>query len=306
MCWKYVQVLIRSIFFSLVGVYDDLQPTELNVKSGDCFLPKQKSTVLTKETETPKGDEANVKKTVKVKENSEPRPSMLSSAARVSTSGTLVQDTCLRKRHRNDQRKGFSCDSKTADPLSMPTADKGGPIRHHQSPLPPIFARLSTSEVGRAKKDDDWLVRNQGNFLPFSQKAGGFDYDPDRTLHESHLEEKDEKYFAMKGNSSFEAEKDGACRLVEEDHSKYDEKSHDESSVKKMSSAKIRNSSKLFSDAEKADACRSKEESHPSCKTNDEKSSAKKENSSLETAKEEQGFFGKVFWAFLHHAPSKL
>ena len=36
---------------------------------------------------------------------------------------------------------------------------------------------------------------------------------------------------------------DGACRLVEEDHSKYDEKSHDESSVKKMSSAKIRNSS---------------------------------------------------------------
>ena len=34
-----------------------------------------------------------------------------------------------------------------------------------------------------------------------------------------------------------------------------------------------------------ADACRSKEESHPSCKTNDEKSSAKKENSSLETAK---------------------
>nr|XP_058941291.1 centromere protein F-like [Pocillopora verrucosa] len=98
----------------LGGVYDDLQPTELNVKSGDCFLPEQKSTVLTKETETPKGDEANVKKTVK---------------------------------------------------------DKGGPIRHHQSPLPPIFARLSTSEVGRAKKDDDWLVRNQGNFLPFSQKG---------------------------------------------------------------------------------------------------------------------------------------
>ena len=130
---------------------------------------------------------------------------MLSSAARVSTSGTLVQDTCLRKRHRSDQSKGFSCDSKTADPLSMPTAgkssethyqkineetkqmgngfcknllislaslsDKGGPIRHHQSPLPPIFARLSTSEVGRAKKDDDWLVRNQGNFLPFSPKG---------------------------------------------------------------------------------------------------------------------------------------
>ena len=204
---------------------------------------------------------------------------MLSSAARVSTSGTLVQDTCLRKRHRSDQSKGFSCDSKTADPLSMPTAgkssethyqkineetkqmengfcknllislaslsDKGGPIRHHQSPLPPIFARLSTSEVGRAKKDDDWLVRNQGNFLPFSQKgkwhfyenaifiyfpvyykscqsfevfgclsffaAGGFDYDPDQTLHESHLEEKDEKYFAMKGNSSFEAEKGIKC-----------------------------------------------------------------------------------------------
>ena len=142
---------------------------------------------------------------ISVKENSEPRPSMLSSAARVSTSGTLVQDTCLRKRHRSDQSKGFSCDSKTADPLSMPTAgkssethyqkineetkqmgngfcknllislaslsDKGGPIRHHQSPLPPIFARLSTSEVGRAKKDDDWLVRNQGNFLPFSQKG---------------------------------------------------------------------------------------------------------------------------------------
>nr|XP_058950458.1 chromosome partition protein Smc-like [Pocillopora verrucosa] len=98
----------------LAGAYDDLQPTELNVKSGHCFLPEQKSTVLIKETETPKGDEANVKKTVK---------------------------------------------------------DKGGPIRHHQSPLPPIFARLSTSEVGRAKKDDDWLVRNQGNFLPFSQKG---------------------------------------------------------------------------------------------------------------------------------------
>ena len=142
---------------------------------------------------------------ISVKENSEPRPSMLSSAARVSTSGTLVQDTCLRKRHRSDQSKGFSCDSKTADPLSMPTAgkssethyqkineetkqmgngfcknllislaslsDKGGPIRLHLSPLPPIFARLSTSEVGRAKKDDDWLVRNQGNFLPFSQKG---------------------------------------------------------------------------------------------------------------------------------------
>ncbi|CAH3033268.1 unnamed protein product [Pocillopora meandrina] len=153
----------------LAGVYDGLQPTELNVKSGDCFLPEQKSTVLIKETETPKGDEANIKKTVKVKENSEPRPSMLSSAARVSTSGTLVQDTCLRKRHRSDQSKGFSYDSKTADPLSMPTA--GGPIRHHQSPLPPIFARLSTSEVGRAKKDDDWLVRKQGNFLPFSPKG---------------------------------------------------------------------------------------------------------------------------------------
>ncbi|CAH3033270.1 unnamed protein product [Pocillopora meandrina] len=153
----------------LAGVYDDLQPTELNVKSGDCFLPEQKSTVLIKETETPNGDEANVKKTLKVKENREPRPSMLSSAARVSTSGTLVQDTCLRKRHKSDQCKGFSCESKTADPLSTPTA--GGPIRHHQSPIPPIFARLSTSEVGRAKKDDDWLVRKQGNFLPFSQKG---------------------------------------------------------------------------------------------------------------------------------------
>ena len=42
-------------------------------------------------------------------------------------------------------------------------------------------------------------------------EAGGFDYDPDRTLHESHLEEKDEKYFAMKGNSSFEAEKGIKC-----------------------------------------------------------------------------------------------
>ena len=41
--------------------------------------------------------------------------------------------------------------------------------------------------------------------------AGGFDYDPDRTLHESHLEEKDEKYFAMKGNSSFEAVKGIKC-----------------------------------------------------------------------------------------------
>ena len=46
-----------------------MQPTELNVKSGDCFLPEQKSTVLTKETETPKGDEANVKKTVKGVDN---------------------------------------------------------------------------------------------------------------------------------------------------------------------------------------------------------------------------------------------
>ena len=56
-------------FFFLAGVYDDLQPTELNVKSGDCFLPEQKSTVLIKETETPKGDEANVKKTVKGVDN---------------------------------------------------------------------------------------------------------------------------------------------------------------------------------------------------------------------------------------------
>lgn len=60
---------MRSIFFSLAGVYDDLQPTELNVKSGDCFLPEQKSTVLIKETETPKDDEANVKKTVKGVDN---------------------------------------------------------------------------------------------------------------------------------------------------------------------------------------------------------------------------------------------
>ena len=148
---------MRSIFFSLAGVYDDLQPTELNVKSGDCFLPEQKSTVLIKETETPKGDEANV------------------------------------------------------------------------------------------KKDDVWLVRNQGNFLPFSQKgrwhvyvnaififssllqelsefwsfwylsffaAGGFDYEPDWALHESHVEEKDEKYFAMKRNSSFEAEKGMNCLII--------------------------------------------------------------------------------------------
>ena len=39
------------------------------MKSGDCFLPEQKSTVLAKETETPKGDEANVKKTAKGVDN---------------------------------------------------------------------------------------------------------------------------------------------------------------------------------------------------------------------------------------------
>ena len=136
-------------------------------------------------------------------ENIKPRPSMLSSTTSVPTSETFVQDTCLRKRHKGDQNKEFCCDSKTADPFSMSTAgnsneirqkkkrnkvkgkislekiliavasfsEKGGPIRHHQSPLPPIFARLSTSEVGRAKKDDNWLVRNHGNFLPFSQKG---------------------------------------------------------------------------------------------------------------------------------------
>ena len=112
---------------------------------------------------------------------------MLSSTTSVPTSETFVQDTCLRKRHKGDQNKGFCCDSKTADPFSMSTAgnsneithtkikkqskskislekiliavasfsEKGGPIRLHLSPLPPIFARLSTSEVGRAKKDDN-------------------------------------------------------------------------------------------------------------------------------------------------------
>ena len=40
-------------------------------------------------------------------------------------------------------------------------SDEGGPIRFHQSPLPPIFAPLSTSEAGRFNKDYDWLMRNQ-------------------------------------------------------------------------------------------------------------------------------------------------
>ncbi|CAH3033334.1 unnamed protein product, partial [Pocillopora meandrina] len=204
----------------LVVAYDICQ--NLNVKKLG-FLLEQKNNVLIKETEKPKGDEANAKKT-----EQGPRPSMLSSTTSVPTSETFVQDTCLRKRHKGDQNKGFCCDSKTADPFSMSTAEKGGPIRLHLSPLPPIFARLSTSEVGRAKKDDNWLVGNNGNFLPFSQK---------------------EEYYS-KGN----------------------EKSDDESSVKKMSPVKKGNSSTA---AEKAGACRSIEESHPSCKTNDKKSSAK-------------------------------
>lgn len=42
-------------------------------------------------------------------------------------------------------------------------------------------------------------------FLFFA--AAGFDYDPDRALNERQLEEKDETYFAKKGNLSFEAAK---------------------------------------------------------------------------------------------------
>ena len=46
-------------------------------------------------------------------------------------------------------------------------SDEGGPIRFHQSPLPPIFAPLSTSEAGHVKKDYDWLIRNQATlYLP--------------------------------------------------------------------------------------------------------------------------------------------
>ena len=40
-------------------------------------------------------------------------------------------------------------------------SDEGGPIRFHQSPLPPIFAPLPTSEAGQFKKDYDWLIGNQ-------------------------------------------------------------------------------------------------------------------------------------------------
>ena len=40
-------------------------------------------------------------------------------------------------------------------------SDEDGPIRFHQSPLPPIFVPLPTSEAGRFKKDYDWLIRNQ-------------------------------------------------------------------------------------------------------------------------------------------------
>lgn len=95
----------------LAGVYDDLQLTQLDVKSWANFLPEQKNLLLVRET---KGDEANAKKTEK---------------------------------------------------------DEGGPIKLHQAPLLPIFTSLSTSEVGRVRKDDDWLDRNQENFVPFSQKG---------------------------------------------------------------------------------------------------------------------------------------
>lgn len=98
-------------FLFLAGVYDDLQLTQLDVKSWANFLPEQKNLLLVRET---KGDEANAKKTEK---------------------------------------------------------DEGGPIKLHQAPLLPIFTSLSTSEVGRVRKDDDWLDRNQENFVPFSQKG---------------------------------------------------------------------------------------------------------------------------------------
>ena len=64
------------------------------------------------------------------KENIKPRPSMLSSTTSVPTSETFVQDTCLRKRHKGDQNKGFCCDSKTADPFSMSTAGNSNEITH--------------------------------------------------------------------------------------------------------------------------------------------------------------------------------
>lgn len=129
--------------------------------------------------------------------------------------------------------------------------------------------------------------------------TGGFDYDSDRALHEGNAEEKDEKYFSKKGNLSFEEDK-------EECHLKDDEKPDDVhvsfAKKKVKSQAEKGNSS---SEAEKAVTCRSAEEFHLS-NTKDEKSSTEKGNSSSAAAKEEQGFFGNVFWGLLHHASSNL
>ncbi|XP_022784274.1 daple-like protein [Stylophora pistillata] len=361
----------------LAGVYDDLQLTQLDVSSWAYFLPEQKNPLLIKET---KGDEANEKKTEKVKEYSEPRPSMLSSATSDSMKETLVPDTCLRKRHRCGQNKGFSCKSKTADLLTMPTA--GGPIKLHQAPLSPVFTSLSTSDVGRVKKDDDWLDRNQENFVPFSQKelqqlattnsalkqqvnqlleelvrekgaarrnyfkrselmhdlnvivtkkqaewttailTGGFDYDSDRALNERHSEGKDEKYFAKKGNSSFEVAKEECPLQDDEKPDDFQEKSDRESSEKKKLKSPTEKG-KTSSEAEKAGACRLAEEGNSSSEAakgntaittpatayevnNDDWLSQNQGNSNPPWKTEGQGFFGNMFWGLYYHASSNL
>ncbi|PFX34495.1 hypothetical protein AWC38_SpisGene576 [Stylophora pistillata] len=216
----------------LAGVYDDLQLTQLDVKSWANFLPEQKNLLLVRET---KGDEANAKKTEKGVYSS------TFSATSVPFSGTFVPDTCLRKRRRSDQNKGFCCKSKTADLLSMPTADEGGPIKLHQAPLLPIFTSLSTSEVGRVRKDDDWLDRNQENFVPFSQKEECHLKDDEKPddVHVSFAKKK-VKSQAEKGNSSSEAEKAVTCRSAEEFHlsNTKDEKSSTEKGNSSSAAAK--------------------------------------------------------------------